>query len=1065
MNKKHVLMFLLLSLILISLSCVNAENHTSSDVTRSVSNENILESSDLSVSDDNYELTKNIPDSIKTDYSQTHEVSNSDDLDNVLSTAEDLTGKHIIELKNKELIIKKEFYIFNDDLELIFNGNGNRLNLENSLSFSVKNVVFNNLIIEFDDDVESRDIIENYGNMSLDNVTIKNTKEYDKMVSVFKENAYYDFDDWDGVEKTFSYSTRSMNLNNKGKLYVNNSHFINNSGESATAIYNDGIINVENTVFEDSLGKFGIIYTNNNSIIKNCEFINNKVFQQLLLTHGNCELINNTFRNNKITGGAILDNRGIINIKDCEFTNNKAKYELVDNWVYMDASNLSLCNNTCDILINSFGNLTLKNSFIKDNTCNSSIICRDTTYIDPENNIIDKAGNVTLIGNKIFRGNVEYTDFFNNHDTGSISLYNNTIYDKPDYDGDCLFDGNTFIEDKTLYDDNGNYHGLKREIEIWHYINYVIVNQEYDGAVFNINHIEDINLGESINVKGRLTDKNDKGISNKEIFLSITDNEYNVKVFNPITDENGWFTVNYTPVIYGQHTINAFYKSEDEYDVADEYIDVYVNDASIEKIITIDNVPDLYLGESVEISGEYKDSNDNPMMGKLLTLRVIGTDTSQQGYGDPLYTQTDEYGRFSFMFTPCKLGVNVINVFDYNLRVMNNTTVTVLENNTDNTQKHDDTENTENDENLIETIITIDPLPKKVQIFENLTITGILTDINNNPLSNKPVHILIETGSSDMGIETFEFDTVSDENGKYSLNYAPTTLERLTVEALFYNDSKYLSTPLFSATTTSWVDRVETITRLDPVPSKVNVGDDIVISCTLSDINDNPLKQEMYIHFRDENELLFYTFVTTDENGRFTYIYKVEQPGNLYISTAPSDDNYYTSSDYVCVNVTDNEPVEDNNTNSESIETNETVETNTTRVDDNKNNNNQTIIIDNSIKSDDNNNTKTIKISKYKVRNNKLVYKSFKKSVLKSSDKMIIKHDKYITLSWLNNLFNHRFNKKELLIYIDNILVFNGTVSDNSSEVLFRVLEEYEGEHLLKVVENNDTYQKEVVII
>ena len=80
-------------------------------------------------------------------------------------------------------------------------------------------------------------------------------------------------------------------------------------------------------------------------------------------------------------------------------------------------------------------------------------------------------------------------------------------------------------------------------------------------------------------------------------------------------------------------------------------------------------------------------------------------------------------------------------------------------------------------------------------------------------------------------------------------------------------------------------------------------------------------------------------------------------------------------------------------------------------------------------------------------------------------NKAILKQGTEVTLSWINNLFNIEFNNNQILIYIDDILVYNGTVSDNSYEVLFSVLEEYRGEHLLKIVEADNTYQKAVTII
>ena len=597
---------------IIPLSCVNAENDTLSNVEQSVSNENIIENQDFIDYTTNHEITKNLQDSVKEDYSQTHNINNSEELSDILNTAEDLTGKHVIELNTKELIINKDFYIFNDDLELTFNGNGNQLTLQDNLAFGVKNVIFNNLIIEFDDNSQSNGGIDNYGNMQLNNVTIKDTKDYNKMVSLFKENAYYDFDDYDGVSKTFSYSTRQMNLNNKGVLYVNNSHFINNSGHSGASIYNDGKIIVENTVFEDSLGEFGIIHSNNDTVIKNCEFKNNRVLQQLILTYDNSELINITFSNNIIAGSSILDNRGYINIKDCKFTNNTAKYDLIDNWVYMDTSNLNLCNNTCEELINSFGNLTLKDSFIKDNTCSRAIIVRDTIYHDTTTHEIDKAGNVTLIGNKIFRGNVEYTDFFNNPDTGMLSLFNNTIYDKPDYEGDCIFEGNTFIGDKNLYDDEGNYHGQRRELEISHNTNYEIVADEYQGTVISLEPIaETYEVGESIIISGTLTDINNYPLSNKNIEININGGEpdfgfYNLD-YNTTTDENGMYYYEYTLKNEGPLNITVYFRNDTSYGFSYNKTSSYVTvlDNSTEEY---DNISDI--NESINNETNTNQSDD-----------------------------------------------------------------------------------------------------------------------------------------------------------------------------------------------------------------------------------------------------------------------------------------------------------------------------------------------------------------------------------------------------------------------------------------------------------------------
>jgi len=78
------------------------------------------------------------------------------------------------------------------------------------------------------------------------------------------------------------------------------------------------------------------------------------------------------------------------------------------------------------------------------------------------------------------------------------------------------------------------------------------------------------------------------------------------------------------------------------------------------------------------------------------------------------------------------------------------------------------------------------------------------------------------------------------------------------------------------------------------------------------------------------------------------------------------------------------------------------------------------------------------------------------------------KKDEVITLAKLNELFNRDFTNMHLLIYIDNVLVFNSTVSDDLSMILFKLEDILTGHHILKVIisdqEDNNTYQREIYI-
>lgn len=87
------------------------------------------------------------------------------------------------------------------------------------------------------------------------------------------------------------------------------------------------------------------------------------------------------------------------------------------------------------------------------------------------------------------------------------------------------------------------------------------------------------------------------------------------------------------------------------------------------------------------------------------------------------------------------------------------------------------------------------------------------------------------------------------------------------------------------------------------------------------------------------------------------------------------------------------------------------------------------------------------------------------KNINRNSEKHnLLKVGSNLTLKMLNSIFGVDFSNQTLLIYIDDKLVFNDTVTDNLLEVLFKILEEYGGEHTLKVVSGNDTRQIPVTI-
>lgn len=81
----------------------------------------------------------------------------------------------------------------------------------------------------------------------------------------------------------------------------------------------------------------------------------------------------------------------------------------------------------------------------------------------------------------------------------------------------------------------------------------------------------------------------------------------------------------------------------------------------------------------------------------------------------------------------------------------------------------------------------------------------------------------------------------------------------------------------------------------------------------------------------------------------------------------------------------------------------------------------------------------------------------------------IVSQDNVLTLGELNTIFNQTFANGHLMVYMDGQLVFNATVTDDISTVIFEIIEKYLGVHELKVEftdsENNtNTYTENVTI-
>lgn len=603
---------------------------------------------------------------------------------------------------------------------------------------------------------------------------------------------------------------------------------------------------------------------------------------------------------------------------------------------------------------------------------------------------------------------------------------------------------------------------------------------------------DSVYVNSTIEASGYLIDDNYNEIPDKEVLLTITNPEGKVTSFNLITDSEGQFGVNYTLTETGEYLLHASCVYGRNNETVENDGNVIVLRRPINNTLTLNPLAEKYYqGEEIVISGVLIDVDNNPLSNQEITIIIDKFDHFAFA-GDYFYTSvlTDENGFYNYTFIPDILGdIRIFLDFYGGMSYTHSSIITTTH---------------IVDPNFKEAVLTLDPIFSRLFLWDKLIISGTLTDTDNNPLSDKTIKIGISGGESDYGIYSYVFNVTTDENGRYTYQHNLDNEGAMHISVSYGNDGTYGYT---DACTISDVGFLEVIISMDPTETTINLGDNLIISGNITDLNNITLaNQELYARFTYENgEEDVIENITTDNNGRYELSYTPYSSGNLtikvlshrnFIDTYPVrlidvldnssvNENVTSEENDTASNSTDNSTIENSTTNNVTSEENDTVgnPTDNTTVDNSTVDNN---VVDGNVTENDtvpNNESQENKgqndnkseTGSYTNNHNNIkthqkirTYEIIKPAKTLGNDKkseVVLKHDTKVTLSWLNNIFKHDFKNRTLLIYIDDVLVFNGTVSDDPSEVLFEVLEKYQGEHFLKVVEDNNTYQEEVTII
>jgi predicted outer membrane repeat protein len=610
---------------------------------------------------------------------------------------------------------------------------------------------------------------------------------------------------------------------------------INKTADGDTLILEEGIY--------DKANDRGIII-NNSITIKGNPLTNDVIIdakgQDRIFTINsdiNVTFISITFINGYVAddGGAIYCNAGTLNFIDCKFIDNTA-----DNG---------------GAIYNSGATVTVKNSMFSNNkatgkgggiyngaTCNMSVSGNDMNFnvADVSGNAIYNEGNMgiltltyitkTVADGKTIKLTAFLTDDMGNPVTGgNIAFYVGDVYvdTATSVEGiaSCDFPVTASSGDAPVngtYDGNGDY-SIDMTEGLLTYSDEITVTS-------TIVLPEKFVFGKKVVITGVLTDADDNPVAGVKLTVTIGGKESILT-----TDENGKWTLEYTPDSVDTFTIEVSIADDELYADFDNSTTFEVNKASTTSTIVVGK---LYVNKLNTITGIALDENGNPLADVELKITIGGEEKT---------VRTGDDGTWSVDYTPTDIGPVAIfvtwdgNETHINLRTDNKMgTVTKISTNT-----------------------TITAPNTKAR--ENSIISGFVTDEDGNRLPGVAVTITINGK---------EHTVVTDSNGVWSLDYPTEVGGNFNVLVVWNGDETYDG---FENNTNLAVSKLNASSTI--VTTNATVGKNTTINGVVKDGNNATLAN---VNLTVTIAGVSYK-VTTNSAGAWSLTYLPNAAGNLNV--------------------------------------------------------------------------------------------------------------------------------------------------------------------------------------
>ncbi len=387
-------------------------------------------------------------------------------------------------------------------------------------------------------------------------------------------------------------------------------------------------------------------------------------------------------------------------------------------------------------------------------------------------------------------------------------------------------------------------------------------------TTLTVDPIDDVTVGDSVNITGKLTDEKGNPIKGAEISVFIDGVEYPTT-----TDKYGKYSVAYTATEAGAKLVSVEFVGNDEYepDAVAEVLSVSeVEEPKINTTLTVNPIGDVTVGDSVNITGQLTDEDGNPIKGAKISVIVDGVEYP---------TMTGKRGKYSVSYTATEVGAKLVTVEfvgddDYEPSAV----AEVLS-------------VSEVEEPKINTTLTVNPIGD-VTVGDSVDITGKLTDKGGKPI---PDALLLIT------VDGVDYNITTHKDGTYTLNVPTTTTGNKLVTVEYEGNDTY--NPKATATMFPVNDKekqkTNTTLTVNPI-GDIPVDSSVKITGKLTDDEGKPISGADVLVVIDDVE--YHT--KTNSKGKFSLPYNATTTGVKVVAVEYlGTDDYEPSTAVEAINV------------------------------------------------------------------------------------------------------------------------------------------------------------------